>query len=293
MRLSTVTTASNSVHEAVTEANKDDHGRQRTTADEDLDDEVVDERNAMAEVKLPSTFRKSYLVSVLFNAINEGLFLEAQWTLVQAAHFVRQTDFPVLVRRFLFDQLNPNPVIPSSDMIANAFPVIGGNIFIFNSAVATFYAPSDISGVSGMRREFIRATPSWRNGPARYDCVIVNTKPDADSACGFEIARVFLFFSFLHGDQEYSCAFVQWYSFVGTERDEDTGYWMVEPDIRDDGTPHVAIIHIDCIVRAAHLMPVTRTACFVDQEVTMHTSLNKYNVFYVNRFVDHHAFVSL
>jgi hypothetical protein len=68
---------------------------------------------------------------------------------------------------------------------------------------------------------------------------------------------------------------------------------MAEPDIRDDGTPHVAIIHVDCIVRAAHLMPVTRTACFVDREVTTHTSLNKFNVFCVNRFVDHHAFVSL
>ena len=64
MRLSTVTTASNSVHEAVTEANKDDHGRQRTTADEDLDDKVVNERNALAEVTLPSTIRKCYLLSV-------------------------------------------------------------------------------------------------------------------------------------------------------------------------------------------------------------------------------------
>jgi hypothetical protein len=116
-------------------------------------------------------------------------FLEARWTLGRAARFVRRTDFPVLARRFLFDQLNPNPVIPSTDMIANAFPVIGGKICIFNSAVATFYAPSDISGVSGMRREYIRATSSWRNGPARYDCVYVNTKPDADSDEGTGGAR--------------------------------------------------------------------------------------------------------
>jgi hypothetical protein len=178
-------------------------------------------------------------------------------------------------------------------MIANAYPVIGGKIRIFNSAVATFYAPSDISGVSGMRREYIRATPSWRNGPARNDCVLVNTKPDADSTHGFEIARVFLFFSFSHDGQEYQCAFVQWYSFAGTERDEDTGCWMVEPDNSDGGSPHVAIIHIGCIVRAAHLMPATRTALFVNRSVTMHTSLNTYDLFYVNRFVDNHAFVSL
>jgi hypothetical protein len=80
---------------------------------------------------------------------------------------------------------------------------------------------------------------------------------------------------------------------VGTERDEDTGYWVVEPDILDDRSPHVVIIHIDCIVRAVHLMPVTRTARFVDSSITMHTSLDKFKHFYLNRFVDHHAFVSL
>jgi hypothetical protein len=184
-------------------------------------------------------------------------------------------------------------VIPSVDMMEDVYPVVESKIFVFKSAVATFYAPSDVSGITGMRREYIRATSSWRNGAARYDCVFVNTKADADGARRFEIARVFLFFSFSHDDKEYPCAFIQWYSFVGTERDEDTGYWVVEPDILDDGSPHVVIIHIDCIVRAVHLMPVTRTARFVDSSITMHTSLDKFKHFYLNRFVDHHAFVSL
>lgn len=178
-------------------------------------------------------------------------------------------------------------------MIEDAYPAIEGKICVFNSAVATFYAPSDVSGVSGMRREYIRATSSWRNGPARYDCVLVNTRLGANGARGFEVARVFLFFSFLHNDKEYPCAFIQWYSFVGTEPDEDTGLWVVEPDIGDDKDPHVAVIHIDSIFRAAHLMPVTRTASFVDRSITMHTSLDTFELFYLNRFVDHNAFVSL
>ena len=68
-------TTSSLVNEAATEANKDDHGRQRTTADEDLDDKVVNERNALAEVTLPSTARKSYShisFPFLFNTINGG-----------------------------------------------------------------------------------------------------------------------------------------------------------------------------------------------------------------------------
>ena len=178
-------------------------------------------------------------------------------------------------------------------MMEDVYPVIEGKICIFNSAVTTFYAPSDISRVAGMRRKYIRATSGWRNGPARYDCVLVNTKPDVDGARRFEVARIFLIFSFLHRGKEYPCAFVQWYSFIGTKPDEDTGCWIVEPDIGDDESPHVAVIHIDCILRAVYLMPVTRTPCFVNRSITMHTSLDTFKLFYLNRFVDNHAFVSL
>jgi hypothetical protein len=147
-----------------------------------------------------------------------------------------------------------------------------------------------------MRREHIRATASWRKGPARYDCILVNTDPDIDGARGFEIARVFLFFSFRHQleDKEYPCALVQWFSFVGLEPDEDTGYWLVEPDVdADTGQPHIAVIHVDSIFRAVHLMPAFRNANFIDRSITMHTSLDTFKLFCVNKFVDHHSFAVL
>ena len=50
--------------EAATEVNKDDDGQQVTIPDEDPGGEVVDERNAVAEVTLPSTVRKCYLLSI-------------------------------------------------------------------------------------------------------------------------------------------------------------------------------------------------------------------------------------
>ena len=64
LRLSAATATSGSANEATRDANKDDHGRQRTLPDEDPNDEAVNERNAMAEVKLPSSVRTSYLLSI-------------------------------------------------------------------------------------------------------------------------------------------------------------------------------------------------------------------------------------
>ncbi|KIL61333.1 hypothetical protein M378DRAFT_82595, partial [Amanita muscaria Koide BX008] len=46
-----------------------------------------------------------------------------------------------------------------------------GNVYVYPSAVATYCAPSDLSGVGGMFREQIRSTHSWRSGPERRDCV--------------------------------------------------------------------------------------------------------------------------
>ncbi|KAJ8587017.1 hypothetical protein M405DRAFT_706229, partial [Rhizopogon salebrosus TDB-379] len=43
------------------------------------------------------------------------------------------------------------------------------------NASSTFYAPSDRSGIGGMRREHIRACPLWRNKAPRNDCIFVNT----------------------------------------------------------------------------------------------------------------------
>ena len=90
-------------------------------------------------------------------------------------------------------------------------------------------------------------TPLWRKGCSHYDTILVNSDPEVAGVHGFEVAHVFLFFSFRHDDKNHSCALVQWYSHVGSEPDEDTGFWMVEPDTDNNGDPHLAIIHFDSI----------------------------------------------
>jgi len=214
---------------------------------------------------------------------------ERRWTLHKAAESLQQPSFPKLLRKFLYKQLHHDDTAsPSQD--SDAHPRIKGRIHVFNSAVAIFHAPSDISGITSMRREHIRATSSWRKGLARYDTVLVNSDPEVEGIRGFEVARVFLFFSFRHEDKEYPCALIQWYSHVGSEPDEDTGFWMVEPDTDDAGNPHLAIIHLDSIYRAVHLLPAHQNSTFVDRTITMHSSLDLFKLFYINRFADHQSF---
>jgi hypothetical protein len=100
-----------------------------------------------------------------------------------------------MLRHSLYDQLYPNSSIPSSELSIHAYPEFRGRVHVFYNATATFRAPSDLSGIGGMRREYIRATPSWRNGHPRYDTVFINSDSSEDGMGGLEVARVLSFHS--------------------------------------------------------------------------------------------------
>ena len=162
-----------------------------------------------------------------------------------------------------------------------------GKITVYPSAVATFHAPSDISGTGGMRSERIRAVASWRNGPSRFDTVFVHTNSNAEGMLGLDVACVRLFFSFTYEGLKYPCALVRWFSRKGDSPDNITGMWIVEPS--DDDGETVAVIHLDTIVRAAHLLPVFGSER-VSRSLSFTDTLDKFSSFYVNKYVDHHAF---
>ena len=78
-------------------------------------------------------------------------------------------------------------------------PVVSSTlrINVFHSATSTYYALSDLSGIGGMRREVIHATPSWKKGPGRYDCVYIerdSTAAESDGFLGLLVTRLNLFF---------------------------------------------------------------------------------------------------
>lgn len=158
---------------------------------------------------------------------------------------------------------------------------------MFNSAVSIYYAPSDLSGIGGMRREWIRAVPSWRRGAARNDCIFVQKDENDPGFRGLHAAQVLIFFSFGHDGIDYPCALVRWFIPIGDEPCPDTGMWMVEPEFID-GEPVCSVIHLDCIYRGAHLIPVYGKY-FIPRDLKFSDSLHAFRSYYVNKYADHHA----
>jgi hypothetical protein len=76
------------------------------------------------------------------------------------------------------------------DVPLTSCPEIPGSlrVDVFHSAISTYYAPSDLSGIGGMHREHIRVTPSWKGGPGRYDCIYVDKDLDVEGFCGLHVA---------------------------------------------------------------------------------------------------------
>jgi hypothetical protein len=167
-------------------------------------------------------------------------------------------------------------------------PPFDGTLSVYNSAVAMYYAPSDPSGIGGMHRERIHARSSWRQGPPRHDCAFVNSNPNLDGMHGLHVVRVLLLFSFEFNDTLYPCSLVQWFEKVGESADEDTGMWIVEPELDANGDRVISVIHLDCIWRAAHLIGVYGTES-LSADFSFHDTLDAFRFFYVNKFIDHHA----
>ncbi|KZT03381.1 uncharacterized protein LAESUDRAFT_738265 [Laetiporus sulphureus 93-53] len=200
---------------------------------------------------------------------------------------INQPRLPELARRFLFEQLNPGKALPGAPVPFDQLPEIKDAVYVYYSAAATFYAPSDPSGIGGMRRERIRATPQWRGSAPRFDCAFVRVADGTHNH--LEIVRVLLFTSFKYRGIQYSCALIRWYRRCGDAPDQSTGMWVVRPDYTAARKPQLSMIRIDSIVRAAHLIPVFGTAR-IPRGFTEHHSLDFYRAFYVNKFADHHTF---
>ncbi|KAI6032342.1 hypothetical protein BKA83DRAFT_4046649 [Pisolithus microcarpus] len=193
-----------------------------------------------------------------------------------------------LIGQFLYEQLQCESISPSAG--APRLPVFAGALKVFHSATATFVSPSDPSGIGGMRREKIRAIPVWHHGPARYDTIFVSTDDTFNGMLSMEVTRMLCFFSFVYTNgYSYSCALIHWFDRIADEPDDLTGMWMVRPSFMADGSKNLSVIHVDSIVRGAHLLPIFGREQ-VPRSVDFHNSLDIYRGFYVNRFADYHAF---
>ncbi len=102
---------------------------------------------------------------------------------------LKQPDFIDLIHRFLYAQCHPESNIEHISL--DDLPAFHEKVTLYPSAVATFYAPSDISGTGGMHCEYIHATSDWgKKHKHRYDCIFVNSDPSASGMHGLEVACV-------------------------------------------------------------------------------------------------------
>jgi hypothetical protein len=165
-------------------------------------------------------------------------------------------------------------------------PRFEGEIKVHHSAVAIFYAPSDLCGAGGMRRERIRSNPSFYGHPRRDTVFVVldDSKPGME---GMEIGRVLLFFSFFYRRKSHSCAFINWFV-PNDDPDPDTGMWTVQLECDQRGEANVQVVPLETIARGAHLLPVYGSNRLPD-DFSHHDALDSFYSFFVNHYIDHHA----
>ena len=199
------------------------------------------------------------------------------------ARFINQPQFPFAFRRFLFHYNCPDEQSPYD---IEDLPLFEGEIKVYHSAIASYYAPSDLCGAGGLHREFIRSTPSFHRH-RRHDTVFVVLDESKKGMEGMEIGRVLLFFSFHYRRQIFSCALINWFVHED-EPDRDTGMWTVQMERDRHGQPTVEVIDIDSIARGVHLLPVYGSSRVPD-DFDHHDALDSYNSFFVNHYIDHHT----
>ncbi|KAF9044507.1 hypothetical protein BDZ89DRAFT_1099714 [Hymenopellis radicata] len=192
--------------------------------------------------------------------------------------YIGVDSFTELVQRFLYEDLHGD--IPDN-LNSDDLPLISSKVYVYHSATAYFYAPSDISGIRGMRRERIRSTPSWY-GFHRRDTALVVTDETLPGFRGMSVVRVLLFFSFTHASKEYECALVHWFDRYGAHPDPKT-------DVRGrQAEPYLTVVSLNTMVRGVHLLPIFGPHPVpIDHHYAY--SLDAYSAFYVNKYADHHA----
>ncbi|KAH9029569.1 hypothetical protein EDB85DRAFT_2074436 [Lactarius pseudohatsudake] len=183
------------------------------------------------------------------------------------AVYIKQPKFPLVFTQFLYKVSHPDEQVAPSTI--GECPAFEGMIKVHHSAVATFYAPGDLSGSGGLQRERIRSTPHFFGHPRRDTVFVVldDSQPGMD---GMEIGRVLLFFSFEYRRKSFSCM------------------WVMKQEVNRRGQPTLEVIHVDSIARAAHLLPIYGSSR-VPEDFDYHDALDTYYSFFVNHYVDYHA----
>ncbi|KIY62588.1 hypothetical protein CYLTODRAFT_438856 [Cylindrobasidium torrendii FP15055 ss-10] len=242
---------------------------------DDEDEDQADENRDMGPVLGLKTFTTIALASTRARGYPSAVNA--------LANHMQQPRLAEALQRYIFEFTYPQLQVPDDVDQLPALPHL--KISVFHSAVAKFYAPSDTCGAGGMYRERIRSTPSWQKKYDRRDTVFVVTDIDAPGMEGMLVARVLMFFSFIHNGVYHPCALVHW--LLPEEVDPHTGYHVVRYEEIDDERP-VQVVGLDAVARGAHLLPIYGSRR-LPENFHHSDALNAFRAFYVNRHADHHT----
>jgi len=127
--------------------NNNEHGN------EDDDGGAVDERDILGEVQLAQKLSASLFFSLFFKIIHVITVPKIPRNISLLAYHLGISSLPALISRFLYSQENPELDVPLNEIPLNQCPQYTGKVMVYASAVATYNAPSDVHGVSGLFHE--------------------------------------------------------------------------------------------------------------------------------------------
>ena len=131
--------------------------------------------------------------------------MDSNWSITEHTHAKNMRDLATeldkpqlldILHCFLQLQLHHDDRDPE-DVPLDECPFYDGSIRVYNSTSSMFYAPSDVSGLHGMRCEHICCSPVWRKQGPCYDCVFIVTNPHVEGMLGLDVAHVVCFFFFI------------------------------------------------------------------------------------------------
>ncbi len=134
-----------------------------TDTNEDDDGDAVESPDVLAEVKLAQTPGKlcHLFLEIMCLGIAAVPTAKAPRNVMLLVQRLCLPCLPELIWRFLCEQTVGELGLPPEAVDLCQCPKYQGKIIVYPSAVSTYYAPSDLSGIMGLHRECIRAMTSW------------------------------------------------------------------------------------------------------------------------------------
>ena len=160
------------------------------------------------------------------------------------------------IHQFLYEQVHPERDLPGTDIDLQDCPHFTGQFSVFNSAVATYYLPSDTLGQAGFFQEQIHAMATQNPTIPRHDCVLIATDAMSSGFTSTQVAQICLLLLITHLGAAIPCALVDWFILEGNKPDPIMGLWVVKPKYTRNNRHFSSIIHFNSVLQGIHLLPV-------------------------------------